>query len=224
MCFKGESAVAVSFKNLNRRTPRDPSTWFFRAVTVLFLPASVFAALAFTQDIVGENTALFGPVLESPCAKLPVPCNMLCQEARSKGSRAAGLEEMAAAARSKADMAKKRAAYFDNLAEKRMMEAQKPNKKSYRALLQSANILLRYIVPKYSRISSQSDSILNQSSTSRNRKREEKVATEARERADEAMIAADEAVMAAYEAARESMTARAAADAARKSYAECSCR
>lgn len=214
--------MVVTVKNLNRRTPLDPSICFFRAVIALFLQASVFAVLAFAQDAAGENTSLFESVLESPCAKLPVPCNMLCREARSEESRAAGLDETAEAARSKADMAKKRAAYFENLAEKRTMEAQRPNKKSYRLLWQSANIFLRYIVPEHSRDSQRSGGISNQSSASRNRKREEKDAAEARERADKAMMAADEAVKAAYEAAREAMTARAAADTARRSYAECS--
>ncbi len=106
-----------------------PAIGIFIATIALYAPDSLFAALPRSPDNTFPGMAKRVCVVVSPCAKLPFPCNVLCQEAVLLQSRAAILEETATATRSKADMAKKRAEYFQNLADKKTLEAQRLNKK-----------------------------------------------------------------------------------------------
>jgi hypothetical protein len=216
--------LAVSVKPLKPGIPRNPLLSILLGITAFFVPDPAFSEPPWASDTGNPNMAGRGTIIESPCAKLTPPCNMLCQEAWLEESRAEALEEAAEAVRSKADMAKKRVVYFENLAEKRDLEARRSGGNRSRFLWKGVNSLLRLLVPRDSRNNSRYSGKATQSNSFGSKKQKEKIAGQAWERADEARATADEAVREAYEAARKAVTARAAADAARSSYEECICR
>ena len=220
--------MAIAGKILGFGIPRFSATCILLGITALLLPNQVSTALSCSQDAAGSGTVDPDPVVERQCARLEPPCNVLCQDAQSAESGAATLEETAKFARSKAKMAEKRAVYFENLAEKRILEAQRPNWKRSRFLWKGAESVLRLLVPRNSRNSSRSYSGSTRSNISSSakqiQKQNQEYAAEAIERADGARITADSDEMAANEAEREAKRARAVADEARRLYEACVCR
>lgn len=171
-------------------------------------------------------------VMESPCAKLPAPCNILCQEAWSAESRAVALEATANDARFIADKARNRAVYYEDLAKLKTQEAMNQNtkkpwivKRQAYLLWKSADFLLRFLVPRDARNTYRSKSIPDKDRTdAKGPTRKEEEAAEATKKADEAWEIADSDKKAADAAKGAAEAARAAADAARRSYEGCGCR
>jgi len=174
-------------------------------------------------------------VTESLCAKLPMPCSILCQESRAEESRAAALEATAYYARLRADKAEKIAVYYEKLAEEKSFEAQRPYNEKSRVmkppselLWKATDTLLRQFVPPHARNSSRSKNNPTQRSTpqyqTRRSNSSDRDITKAMRQADEEWVVADEAEKAADKAKRDADAARASANIARRSYKECVCR
>ena len=213
--------MAVPVKTLRHGIPRNLLLGIILGMAAFFTPDPVFSALLCDSDTGNPNVDGRVMTAENPRSKIPPPCDRLRREAWAKETRAEDLEEAAEAARSKGDMAKKRAAYFENLAEKRDLEARRSSGSGSRLLWKGAESLLRLLVPRDSRNNSRYSGEATQRNSFATKKQKEKVAAQALVRADEARTAADEAVLEAYRASREAVTARAEADAARSSYEEC---